>query len=167
MSRILVPVAVVVLAALISAQTPPSSAPPASARQGPGSDWQDAPEYLRLFAPPGPRAAAYRIYVSPLGIETLLNRLASDASFLHPPGAWLPAPQLPSDAFGETGGYDRSKLARLYGSTRATVAHGPRVRDGRPAEAWTLISPYPSRDMSHLEPGTMLIVLNLGQLGGP
>ena len=101
------------------------------------------------------------IYVSPLGIETLLNRLASDASFLHPPGAWLPAPQLPSDAFGETGGYDRSKLARLYGSTRATVAHGPRVRDGRPAEAWTLISPYPSRDMTRLEPATMLIVLDL------
>ena len=162
MTRILVPAALVVLAAaLISAQVPPSPAPQASARQGPGVDWRDAPEYLPLFAPPGARAAAYRAYVSPLGIETLLHRLATDSSLLHSPGAWLASPQLPSDAFGETGGYDRSKLARLYGSKRATVAHGPRVRDGRPAEAWTLISPYPSRDTVRLEPGTMLIVLDL------
>jgi hypothetical protein len=158
LTRILVVAACVCLAAsLVCAQ----------ARPGLGGDWQDAPGYLRLFAPSGSRSAAYRVYVSSLSMETLLTRLATDSSLLHPPGAWSPAPQLPSDAFGETGGYDRSKLARLYGSKRATVARGPRARDGRPTEAWTLISPYPSRDMSHLERGTMLIVLNLGQLGAP
>jgi hypothetical protein len=133
----------------------------------PGGDWQEAPGYLRLFAPGGARAAAYRIYVSTADMETLLARLARDPSLLHPPGAWSPAPLLPSDAFGQTGGYDRSKIARLYGSTRAMVARGPRGSGGRPTEAWTLISPYPSRDMTRLEPGTMLIVLDLGQVGAP
>ncbi len=151
MTRILVGAALVGLAAV----------------QGPGGDWQDAPGYLRLFAPTGPRAAAYHIYVSPLDMQTLLGRLATDSSLLHPPGAWAPVEQLPSDAFGQTGGYDRSKLARLYGSKRAMVARGPRGLAGRPTEAWTLVSPYPSRDMEHLEPGTMIIVLDLGQLGGP
>jgi hypothetical protein len=136
----------------IAAEIPPSGA------------WTGAPEYLRLFAPSGPRAAAYHIYVSALGIETLLARLAAEPSLLHPPGAWMPAALLPADAFGQTGGYDRSKLARLYGSRRALVAHGPRAPSnalGTGSEAWTLISPYPSLDMTRLEPGTMLMVLNL------
>jgi hypothetical protein len=169
LARILVVAAFLRLAAgLAGGQAPPpSSAPQASAHQVPGGDWQDAPGYLRLFAPTGARAAAYRVYVSTLDMEMLLRRLATDPSLLHPPGAWLPASLLPSDAFGQTGGYDRSKLARLYGSTRAMVARGPRGRDGQPTEAWTLVSPYPSRDMDHLEPGTMLIVLDLGQLATP
>ena len=130
----------------------------------PSGTWTGAPGYLRLFAPSGPRAAAYHIYASPLGIDTLLARLASEPSLLHPPGAWMPAALLPGDAFGQTGSYDRSKLARLYGSKRALVAHGPRAPStplGASSEAWTLISPYPSRDLTRLEPGTMLIVLNL------
>ena len=150
MTRILVPAAFICLAATVAGAQPP-----------PAAAWQGAPGYLRLFAPSGPRAAAYRAYVSPLDINTLLERLATDSSVLHPPGAWSPAALLPSDAFGQTGGYDRSKLARLYGSRRPTVAHGPRGVAGRATEAWTLISPYPSRDMSHLEPGTLLIVLDL------
>ncbi len=137
------------------------------AAQGVGGDWQDAPGYLRLFAPSGARASAYHIYVSPLDMQTLLGRLATDSSLLHPPGAWAPAEQLPSDAFGQTGGYDRSKLTRLYGSKRAMVARGPRGLSGRPTEAGTLGSPDPSRDMEHLEPGTMLIVLDLEQPGAP
>ena len=169
MTRILVVAAFLGLAVGLARRQapPPSPAPQASTRQGPGGDWQDAPGYLRLFVPSGARAAAYRLYVSTLDMEALLRRLAADPSLLHPPGAWLPAALLPSDAFGQTGGYDRSKLARLYGSKRAMVARGPRGRDGQPTEAWTLVSPYPNRDMDHLEPGTMLIVLDLGQLGAP
>jgi hypothetical protein len=136
-------------AAAASAQPPPSGA------------WQDAAGYLRLFAPFGARAAAYRIFVTMLPIDTLLGRLAQDPSLLHPPGAWVPAPVLPADAFGQTGSYDRSRLARLYGARRPVVARGPRGAAGRPAEAWTLVSPYPSRDLRHLESGTMLIVLDL------
>ena len=125
------------------------------------------PGYLRLFAPSGPRAAAYRFYVSPLDIDAVLKRLATDLSLLYPPGAWSPAALLPTDAFGQTGGYDRSKLTRLYGSKRVVVARGPRGTAGRPTEAWTLISPYPRSDMERLEPGTMLIVLDLGRSGPP
>ena len=136
-------------AAAPSAQPPPSGA------------WQDAAEYLRLFAPFGTRAGAYRIFVTTLPIDALLGRLMPDPSLLHPPGAWVPAPVLPGDAFGQTGRYDRSRLARLYGASRPVVARGPRGSTGRPAEAWTLISPYPSLDLSRLEPGTMLIVLDL------
>jgi hypothetical protein len=141
------------------------AATPEAAKAGqavpPAAAWREMPGYLRLFAPLGPRAAAYRIYVSPLDVEALLQRLATDPSLLHPPGAWLPAALLPLDAFGQTGAYDRSRLARLYGSKRAVVARGPRGTAGRPTEAWTLISPYPGNDLERLEPGTMLIVLNL------
>ena len=151
MTRILVPLAVLWLATTaIAAETPPAGA------------WTEAPDYARLFAPSGARAAAYQIYVSRLSIEDVLARLAAEPSLLRPPGAWTSAALLPSDAFGQTGNYDRSKLARLYGSKRALVAHGPRALSGAaPTEAWTLISPYPSADMTRLEAGTMLIVLNL------
>ena len=142
--------------------------------QAPPGDWRDAPVYLPLFAPSGPRSAAYHIYVTRLDIQTVLKQISSDSSTLHAPGSWMPTPQLPSDAFGQTGRYDRSRLARLYGATRAMVARGPRgsapstpLGAGRPTEGWTLISPYPSGDMQRLEPGTMLIVVDLGHVGAP
>ena len=146
----------VVAAAMLwlGAASPGAQAPP------PGG-WQDAPEYLRLFAPFGTRADAYRIFVTTLPIDALLGRLAQDPSLLRPAGAWVPAPVLPADAFGQTGRYDRSRLARVYGARRPVVARGPRGVAGRPTEAWTMISPYPSRDLTRLEPGTMLIVVDL------
>jgi hypothetical protein len=133
----------------------------ASAQLPPSGAWQDAAGYLRLFAPVGTRVAAYRIFVTTLRMDTLLGRLAQEPSLLRPPGAWVPASVLPVDAFGQTGGYDRSRLARLYGGRRPVVARGPRGAAGRPAEAWTLVSPYPSRDLTRLESGTMLIVVDL------
>lgn len=133
----------------------------ASAQPPPSSVWRDASGYLRLFAPVGTRAAAYRIFVTTLPIDTLLSRLAQDPSLLHPPGAWVPAPVLPTDAFGQTGSYDRSRLTRLYGARRPVVARGPRGAAGRPVEAWTLVSPYPSRDLTRLESGTMLVIVDL------
>jgi hypothetical protein len=150
--------------------------------QAPPGDWRDARVYLPLFAPSGPRAAAYHIYVTPLDIQAVLKQISSDSSTLHAPGSWMPTAQLPSDAFGQTGRYDRSRLARLYGATRAMVARGPRgsapstplgtspstaFGASRPREGWTLISPYPSGDMQRLEPGTMLIVVDLGHVGAP
>jgi hypothetical protein len=148
LTRILVGAVLFGFAAAVAAQTPPGQ-------------WRDAREYLPLFAPAGARSAAYRIYVSPRGLRSVLTQIGTDPLSMHPPGAWMPAAQLPLDAFGQTGGYDRSRLARLYGATRALVARGPRGSAGRPAQAWTLISPYPSGDMQRLEPGTMLIVLDL------
>jgi hypothetical protein len=41
------------------------------------------------------------------------------------------------------------------------AVHGPRGVDGHPSEAWTMVSPYPSADLTRLEPGTLLIVLDL------
>ena len=143
--------------------------------QAPPGDWLEAPEYLPLFAPAGARARAYHIYVTPLDLQAVLKQVGADPLTLHPPGSWLAVAQLPSDAFGQTGGYDRSMLARLYGSARATVSRGPRgpaspstgLGASRPSEMWTLISPYPSGDMRRLEPGTLLIVFDLGESGAP
>lgn len=132
----------------------------------PAGVWDAAPAYRSLFAPSGARVAAYRIYVSRFNIRVVLEQLATDPSLLRPPGSWTPAALLPADAFGQTGRYDRSKLARLYGSTRAVVARGPRGTTGRPAEAWTLISPYPTTDLARLDPGTLLILLDLEWSGG-
>jgi hypothetical protein len=130
------------------------------ARQ-PAVDWRDAPAYLGLFAPAGARADAYRTLVSPLDLDTILTSLERDTAATRSPGAWQPRPLLPFDAFGQTGQYDRSKLARLYGSQRPRVARGPRSENGRIVEAWTLVSPYPDPKLERLEHGTLLIVLRL------
>jgi hypothetical protein len=122
---------------------------------------REAPEYVRLFGPRRRHTGDYRAYVFPLDLDTLLRRLQPDPSLLHPPGAWTPAALLPSDAFGQTGSYERSKVARLYGARRVMVARGPAGAAGRPVQAWTLISPYPDTNLERLETGTLLIVLNL------
>ena len=133
---------------------------PAAARQ-PAVPWREAPEFLALFAPPGPRADAYRAYVTTLDLETVLKRLTPDATLLRPPGAWMPRAVLPADAFGQAGAYDRWALARLYGARGPRVARGPKAADGRVTESWALISPYPDATLQRLETGTLLIVLRV------
>jgi hypothetical protein len=132
----------------------------ASAGQA-GGPWQAAPEYLPLFAPAGPRGEPYRAFVSPLGLDAVLARLQAVPGRLLPPGAWEPKAQLPFDAFGQTGRYDRWKLAQVYGSRRALVARGPWGTNGQVTETWTLISPYPDPSLTRLESGTLLIVLRI------
>ena len=119
--------------------------------------WREAAEYLRLFAPAGPRAGAYRIFVSPDDLDTALARL-NVASAARPDGMWTPRQAAPLDAFGQAGAYDRSRVVRLYGSTRARVARGTAVVDGT-REFWTLISPHPDAVLRRLEAGTLLLVL--------
>jgi hypothetical protein len=118
---------------------------------------REAPEYVRLFAPHA-EAAAYRAYVSPLGLEEVLEHITGDPAALHPPGAWTPQAVIPYDAFGLTGSYNRWKVAGLYRSRRARVARGPRLDRGQ-TESWTLIAPYPDETLQRLEPGTLIIVL--------
>jgi hypothetical protein len=127
----------------------------------PPNGWQEAPEFVRLFAPPAPRAAAYRAYVSPLDLQAALRAITADPAMLHPPGSWDPQPVLAADAFGQSGSYDRFALARLYGARRPLVARGPRADGGQVVEAWTLISPYPDAELQRLQAGTLLIVVRL------
>ena len=129
-------------------------------RQGkPDRPWRDAPEYLRLFAPAAHRDD-YRAYVSPLGLDETLKALLADPAIQQPPGAWEPQPVIAFDAFGRSGGYNRWKLAGLYGSRRARVARGPRVDHGQ-LESWMLVAPFPDPALLHLEPGTLIIVLKI------
>ena len=157
MSRTLTALAATCMAAMAAL----CMASPSGDGETPPGNWTPAPAYLPLFAPAGPRSAAYAIYVSPLALDTLLRQLTAEPSLMRPPGAWTATAMLPLDAFGQTGGYDGAKLARLYGSRRARVASGPRGASGRPIENWTLISPYPTPGITRLQPGTMLIVLNV------
>ena len=127
----------------------------------PGAAWTPAPDYIRLFAPAGPRAAAYQAFVSPSGLDAALGELAGSADLLRPPGAWVAQAVTALDAFGREGAYNRWALARLYGAQRARVARGPRAEDGRVVESWTMISPYPDPTLQRLDHGTLLIVLRL------
>jgi hypothetical protein len=131
------------------------------AAEVPPGEWRSAPEYVRLFTPLRAHTESYRAYISPRDVSDVIRQLENDPLLLHPPGAWTPTALLSSEAFGLSGSYDRAKLARLYGARRALVARGPRGDGGRPTQAWTLISPYPDRNLERLEPGTLLIVLNL------
>ena len=60
------------------------------------------------------------------------------------------------DAFGAAGTYDRARLARLYGGTRARVTHSWTRTSGE-FIAITRISPYPDPTLSRLIPGTLEI----------
>ena len=148
---------VLILAGVLVPGAAPGAAPA-------GSGWREAPAYAALFAPAGPRGAAYRTFVSPLGLDETLAQVARMPGRLAPPGAWQPRPLAPADAFGTVGTYDHWTLLRLYGARLPRVARGPVGNgDGAVTEAWTLISPYPDPSLQRLEPGTLLIVLSLGQ----
>jgi hypothetical protein len=101
--------------------------------------------------------------VTALGLDAVLQAHAADASLARLPSAWSPRARLPADVFGRGGRYDRWMLARLYGSRQPRVARGARLDGGRVVESWTLVSPYPSPDLVRLEPGTLLIVLQIAQ----
>jgi hypothetical protein len=132
-----------------------------SAAAQPNGPWREAPEFVSLFAPVGPRASVYRGYISPLDLDAALRLIRADPSLSRTQGAWEPQPLPPLDAFGRAGAYDRSKVVRLYGSRRPVVARGVRAGGGGIVEAWTLISPYPDAALQRLEPGTLLLVLRL------
>lgn len=102
------------------------------------------PALTALFTPPHPQMGRYEVCTTAQPIETMVaagTRIESSE---------------PLDAFGAAGPYDRSKLARLYGGTRARVAHQWR-QDGIVFESETLVSPYPDATLTHLQAGTMRI----------
>jgi hypothetical protein len=128
-----------------------------------GAQWREAPDYLATFGPAGPRRSLYRAYVAGEDLDSVLRQLdlGSGSS-----SAWTAAPVAPGDAFGQAGTYDRSTLARLYGSVRPRVARGMTVVDGR-QEFWTLISPHPDPTLRRLEKGTLLLVLRYDPANPP
>lgn len=128
---------------------------------GPPSGFTDAPAFVPLFTPRGVPAGTYRTYVSGGALDSVLAAVRRDPSLAAAAGAFEPQAVIASEAFGQSGGYNRWKLALLYGARRARVARGPRVVDGRVVEAWTLVSPYPDVELERLNPGTLLIVLRL------
>jgi hypothetical protein len=121
--------------------------------------------YLPLFTPRGAPAGAYRTFTTPRPLEQVLAGLAGDASLPAAGGSFTSRLESAGDAFGLSGGYNRWKLALLYSARRVAVARGPRLADGRVVEAWTLVSPYPDPQLERLNPGTLLIVLDLEAVG--
>ena len=132
----------------------------AAAPAGAAVLWQEAAEYVSLFAPVG-HADSYRIAVAPTGLDDVLKELSADQTLVRTPDAWAVRYESATDVFGTAGRYNRWLLARLYGSRQVRVARGARADRGRGVEAWTLISPYPSADLRTLHPGTMRLILNV------
>ena len=122
--------------------------------------WQNAPEYMRLFAPAN-QHDAYQIALTTAGLDEVLKELADDQTLVRSPGAWEARPESGQDAFGTAGPYNRWQMARLYGGQQARVVRGARADRGRVVETWTLISPYPSTDLHTLRPGTMRLILTV------
>jgi hypothetical protein len=96
-----------------------------------------------------------------MGIDAVLAALAEDDSLVRDGGAWRPRHELPQDAFGRSGDYNLWTLNRLYGAVQPRVARGPRIVEGRIAESWILVSPYPDTTLSRLEAGTLRIIVTI------
>jgi hypothetical protein len=154
-----IPWRVSVAGALLLAAT--TAMPPVGSAADAMAALRDSPAFLDLFASRLHRDA-YRSFVASESLDDLLREIAGDRRSGRAPGSWTASPVSPFDAFGDTGSYDRFRLARLYGSTRPRVARGPRLDDeGQTVESWTLISPYPDPALSRLLPGTLVIVLRM------
>jgi len=109
------------------------------------------PALAALFTPARPELGRYEVCARPEPIETVV----ADG---RPRGLHYSDPERLEalDAFGAAGDYDRAKLARLYGGTRATVVRGW-ARDGDRFESIALISPHPDASLERLLPGTLVI----------
>ena len=123
--------------------------------------WREAAEYIQLVAP-AHQQPAYSVSVTSAALTDVLAQVAADPAAVETPGAWQPRNELPQDALGTAGAYNRWLVTRLYGSRQPRVARGARMDRGRVVEAWTLISPYPSADLRTLHPGTMRLILRIG-----
>jgi hypothetical protein len=102
------------------------------------------PALAALFTPAHPQLGTYQVCTTP-------QPLAEVA-----PAGWTIEALEPLDAFGTAGPYRRSALARLYGGRRPMVARGW-TSDGERFESVTMISPYPDRSLTRLEPGTLVV----------
>jgi hypothetical protein len=114
------------------------------------------PLLTRLFTPPHPRLGQYEVCTTPEAIEQIVAEGGPGSGVHYAEIEALP----PAEAFGAAGPYDRSAVARLYGSRRANVVRGWRQVGDR-FESVTLVSPYPDASLTRLERGTMVIVVRI------
>jgi hypothetical protein len=98
----------------------------------------------RLWTPRHPRQGRYEACTTPRALRDIARP------------DWTIETSAPLDALGTAGSYDRAKVARLYGGQYPSVARGWLDEDGR-FQAITLVSPYPNRQLTALEPGTLVI----------
>ena len=126
-----------------------------------------SPEHLRLFTPKGAPPASYQVSLLAEPMEAarteVMRVLGVGAARADGGGPWSVRRLEVAEAFGGSGPYDYSRLARLFNGRRAQVARGPVLREGSAVASVTLISPYPDPSFSRLEPGTMAILLDLRQ----
>lgn len=109
-----------------------------------------SPALAELFTPPHPVVGRYEVCTT-----------AQPISALAPGEITIEAIE-PLDAFGGAGAYDRFALVRLYGGTRAQVAHRW-IEEGAEVESQTFISPYPDATLTRLISGTLIIKLRVAR----
>jgi hypothetical protein len=115
------------------------------------------PVLTTLFAPPSTASSHYEVCTTAQPLDAVVaNRRSADGTG----GARFtfsePEALNPLDAFGGSGVYNRSKLARLFSGGRATVVRGWRQEADRFVSV-TLISPFPDAALTRLTRGTMEI----------
>jgi hypothetical protein len=105
------------------------------------------PALAALFTPARPRLGRYEVCVVQAPIESGRPNgpKYGEIEYLEP-----------LDAFGTAGGYDRSRLAQLYGGRRVAVLRGWRQSEDD-LESITALSPYPDASLTRLQTGTMII----------
>ena len=106
--------------------------------------WCAHPALAALWTPRHPQLGRYEVC-------TTLQPLADVTD-----PSWTIESAPPLDAFGAAGTFNRAAVAQLYGGRRPTVARGWRTENGRFLSI-TLVSPYPNRELTALEPGTLII----------
>ena len=102
------------------------------------------PALAALFTPRAPRLGHYEVCADPRPLTEVA-----------PPDSTVEAIEA-LDVFGTAGAYDRPRLARVYGGTRARVAR-QWTRPSQGFQSATFISPYPDPALTRLEPGTLVI----------
>ena len=102
------------------------------------------PALAALWTPRHPQLGRYEVCTTPQPLADVADP------------SWPIEPVAPLDAFGAAGTFNRAAVTQLYGGRRPTVARGWTTENGRFLSI-TLVSPYPNRELTALEPGTLII----------
>jgi hypothetical protein len=102
------------------------------------------PTLAVLWTPRHPQLGRYEVCTTPRPLADLADP------------SWTIELVAPLDAFGAAGSFNRAAVAQLYGGRRPAVARGWTTANGRFVSI-TLVSPYPDRELTALEPGTLII----------